>query len=309
MHILITGGAGFIGSHLSAKLLREHCRVTVMDNLYSGLRENVPADANFVRMDVRDRDLASVFAREKFDAAVHLAGQTMVSASLDDPHNDASVNIEGTVNLLEECRKSGVKRVIFASTAAVYGDAGQMPIAESTAARPTSFYGLSKLTVERYLALYRQLYGLEYVALRFANVYGERQGEGGEGGVISIFAKAMASGRPVAIFGDGGQTRDFIYAGDVACGIWRAIYSREANDVFNLSTKTETSVNEVLRLLGEIAGKQAVVERYPARAGDIYRSFLDHDKAVQALSWSPQTTLEEGLKKTYQYFADAEKKS
>ena len=179
--ILITGGAGFIGSHIIEVLQKEACEITVLDNLHTGLRENVPTDVRFIEMDIRDKGLVDVFAKYSFDVVLHLAGQTMVNISVEDPAYDAEVNIMGTVNVLEACRKTGVKRVVFSSTAAAYGDIEDVPIREGFTVNPLSFYGLSKLAVEQYLNLYHDLYGLEYVILRYANVYGERQGDGGEG--------------------------------------------------------------------------------------------------------------------------------
>lgn len=308
MKVLITGGAGFIGSHVIEKLLKEDCKITVLDNLHTGLRENVPEGIDFIEMDVCDREIVTVLAERSFDAVIHLAGQTMVNVSVDDPYFDAQVNLLGTINLLEACRKTGVKRVIFATTAAAYGDIEEMPVLESFTTEPTSFYGLSKLTVEKYLQLYHTLHGLEYVALRFANVYGERQGDGGEGGVISIFAKRIANGESISVYGDGNQTRDFIYVGDVAAAICKSLHSANCNSVYNISTKTEVSVNTVVTLFGEISGREIAPVYCPARSGDIYRSVLSNDQAVTTLDWQPKTSLKEGLARTYQYFFEKNKK-
>lgn len=304
MKILVTGGAGFIGSHLVEKLKKENCQVIVLDNLHSGLKENLPDDIPFVEMDVRDEKLFDFFAKEKFDAVVHLAAQTMVNVSLEDPKNDADINIMGGVNVLEACRKTGVKRVIFSSSAAVYGDIEKLPIEEKFATIPTSFYGLSKLTYEKYLELYQKNYGLDYIIFRFANVYGERQGDGGEGGVISIFAKQIAKKQAISIFGDGGQTRDFIYAGDIADAIYKCLQSPKANTIYNLSNKTETSVNKLVEFFSNAAGYEIKPEYKPARLGDIYRSILDNQNAVKDLGWQPVVPLQEGLKRTYQYFLE-----
>lgn len=303
MKVLVTGGAGFIGSHLTRALLAKGHAVVALDNLHTGLCENVPQGVALAEMDVRDAKLGAWLCEARFDAVVHLAGQTMVNVSLDEPHYDADVNVLGTVNLLEGCRKSGVRRVVFASTAAVYGDAVELPLLESRPVGPLSFYGLSKYTAERYLALYRSLYGLEYVALRFANVYGERQGDGGEGGVISIFAKRVARGEAIVVHGDGGQTRDFVYAGDVAEGICRALEAKAANCVYHLSTQTEVSVNALAELLRALAGGKLAVSYGPARPGDIYRSTLSNAKAAEGLGWRPAVSLEEGLARTFAYFA------
>lgn len=309
MKVLVTGGAGFIGSHLTKKLLQESCGVTILDDLHTGRRENIPEGASLLEMNLCDAALPGVMEREQFSAVVHLAGQTMVNASVDDPYHDASVNVLGTVNLLEGCRKTGVKRIVFSSTAAAYGDAERLPIDEDCHAGPASFYGLSKLTAERYMRLYHDLFGLEYVALRFSNVYGERQGDGGEGGVISIFAKKIALDEEIVVFGDGGQTRDFIYAGDVAAGIWQALRTSAPNTVYNLSTSTEVTVNQLVGLFAEISGKRIAPRYVPARPGDIYRSVLANEKAANGLSWHPGTSLKDGLAKTFAYFLKQRKSS
>lgn len=305
MKILVTGGAGFIGSHLVRQLLALGHGVTVLDNLSTGVREHLPADGfAFWELDDRVPEARARIAAGRFDAVVHLAGQTMVDASIRDPHFDASENVLGTVNVLEAARASGVKRVIFASTAAAYGDVTEdvLPIVEELPLAPLSFYGLTKVTVEHYLALYQKLYGLDYVVLRFANVFGERQGDKGEGGVISIFAKRIVRGDGVTIFGDGGQTRDFIYAGDVARGIAQALVTEHVNTAYNLSTQTETSLNDLVRIFGEVVGKDLKPKHGTAREGDIYRSVLANEKARKGLGWQPVTSLQEGLRRTVEYF-------
>lgn len=236
MKILVTGGAGFIGSHLVRKLISLKHDITVIDNLSMGTLEHLPTEGYiFWHMDVREISIRKKIEKAHFDAIVHLAAQTMVDSSIQDPYFDANENVMGTVNVLEAARKSGVSRVIFASTAAVYGDKEEafLPLQEDLPLKPLSFYGLTKLTIERYLELYHMLYGMNYVILRFANVYGERQGDTGEGGVISIFAKRIAEDKDLTIFGDGGQTRDFIYAGDIAAGIVQALSTEHVNDVYN----------------------------------------------------------------------------
>lgn len=307
MKILVTGGAGFIGSHLVRQLLALGHEVVVLDNLSTGVRVHLPVDG-FVFWELDDR---TAEARERiiaghFDAIVHLAGQTMVDASIRDPHFDASENVMGTVNVLEAARLSGVKRVVFASTAAAYGDVTEkmLPLREDLPLEPLSFYGLTKVMVERYLALYHALYGLDYVVLRFANVYGERQGDKGEGGVISIFAKRVAKGDLLTIFGDGGQTRDFIYAGDIANGIAHALTTEHVNTAYNLSTQTETSLNDLITIFGKVVGKELQSVHQSAREGDIYRSMLANEKASAFMGWQPEVSLEEGLRRTVKYFAD-----
>lgn len=304
MNILVTGGAGFIGSHLVRTLLAKGEKVTALDDLSTGLAENLPPEAEFIEMDILDEGLKKVVAAGAFDAIVHLAAQTMVDISVKDPLFDARENLLGTVHVLEAARAANVKRIVFASTAAAYGDVKEddLPVREAQPTEPMSFYGLSKLSVEKYLAMYHQLYGLEYVVLRFANVYGERQGDGGEGGVISIFAKAMAEGRDITIYGDGEQTRDFVYAGDIAEGIVAALQTEEVNAAYNLSTQTETSLRELVSLLSEICGREIVPKYGAERDGDIYKSMLSNSRARRGLDWQPATTLAEGLRRTYEYF-------
>lgn len=301
MKVLVTGGAGFIGSHVVDKLIKENCQVVIVDNLSTGLQENIHTTANFVKMDIRSNQLLELFIEEKFDYVIHLAAQTMVHKSLEMPDYDCDVNISGTVNILEACRKTNVKRVVFSSTAAVYGDVTTLPIIEASVAEPASFYGLSKLTCEQYLILYNRLYGLEYVVLRYANVYGERQGDAGEGGVISIFTRKIHHGQPVLVFGDGNQTRDFIYVGDIATANYRSLLTIDTDNTYNISSQTETSVNTLIEYMGKVAGKEVTKVYSEPRAGDIYRSSLSNAAARQHLSWSPCMPLIDGLARTYNF--------
>lgn len=304
MKILVTGGAGFIGSHLMRKLQEAGHEAVALDNLSTGLRENLLPDMKLVVMDTHDDAVEELFQKEHFDAVVHLAAQTLVSDSMTDPENDMYQNVAGTVRILECCRKYGVKRIIFSSSAATYGDVAEtaLPISETLPQAPLSFYGLTKKTAEKYLELYHLAYGLDYVVLRFANVYGERQGDGGEGGVISIFTKRLAQGKGITIFGDGKQTRDFVYAGDIADGIIAALTTDAKNTAYNLSTTEETSLNELVQVLSRIAGKEITPVYDKPREGDIYRSSLNNKKAICNLSWKPQVSLKEGLTRTYKDF-------
>jgi len=305
LKVLVTGGAGFIGSHLVRALQAGGHTAVVLDNLHTGLREHVPEDVEFIEMDICDEALVRNIQGKNLDAIVHLAGQTMVDSSVRDPKNDAHVNIIGTVNLLEAARQCGVKRVLFSSTAASYGNVAmkELPVLESRDLRPMSFYGLSKIAAERYLEIYREIFGLDYVVLRFSNVYGERQGDGGEGGVISIFAKRIVEGTDITIFGDGEQTRDFVYAGDVANGLCAALVTKNVNTAYNLSTQTETSLRELVSLLGKVAGRDIIPLYGPERPGDIRRSMLANGKAARGLGWKPVMPLLEGLRRTMDYFA------
>ena len=304
MRILVTGGAGFIGSHLLEELVAGGFEPVCFDNLSKGLAAHVPEGVRLVVGDIGGKELDATVAGGDFAAICHLAGQTMVSDSIADPLFDAQENIRGTINILRAATKYGVKRVIFASSAAVYGNVteSELPVIENRELEPMAFYGLSKKVAEEYLAMYHAIYGLDYVALRFSNVYGERQGDGGEGGVISIFTKAIAGGDAITIYGDGEQTRDFIYAKDVARGIVAALVTDNVNVAYNLSTQSETSLRELISILSEIAQTPIVPEYAHERKGDIYKSMLSNQRAQMGLKWEPQTSLKEGLLRTYNYF-------
>lgn len=299
MKILVTGGAGFIGSHLLRLLERqEQVEVVVYDNLTSGRREHVPNNIRLIEGDVRDKDLVRLFLQEHFDAVVHLAAQTMVPYSLQHPDEDCSVNLLGLLNVLECCRVSGVKNVVFSSSAAVYGDNLNIPLQEEERLLPTSAYGITKMTSEHYLRMYHDLYGLNTTVLRFANVYGERQGAGGEGGVVSIFCKLLAKGEGVTVFRNGEQTRDFVYAGDIAEALWRGS-KLEGHHVINISTQKETSVNALLAAFKKAVGRAFPVTYAPAREGDIFRSVLSNGRCRELLGFCPSMNLQEGVARTY----------
>lgn len=302
MKVLVTGGAGFIGSHIVDQLVGEGHEVVVVDDLSTGSLDNVNPAAEFVQLNLLDSALLDLFAKGKFDVAVHLAAQTIVASSLAHPDVDARMNVLGTLQVLEGCRQHGVERVIFASSAAVYGDVAVLPVPEDSDKQPTSFYGLSKLTAENYIQMYHALYGLNYLILRYANVYGERQGDRGEGGVVSIFAGCLNQGNPLTIYGDGTQTRDFVYVGDVAAANVKAVTTPQTNRILNICTQTETSVNQLAALFGEIADWKGRPVHQPARSGDILRSMLRNSEACAALDWRPRTDLRAGLARTYKSF-------
>ena len=300
MKILVTGGAGFIGSHLLQLLQgQQGVEVVVYDNLSSGRREHVPKAIRLVEGDVRDAEgLAYLFASEGFDSVVHLAAQTMVPYSLSHPEEDCQINLLGLINILECCRKYAVKHIVFSSSAAVYGDNLNIPLHEEEKPMPTSAYGITKMASEHYLRMYHDLYGLNTTVLRFANVYGERQGAGGEGGVVSIFCKLLAAGQGVTVFGNGEQTRDFVYAGDIAEALWRGS-QLEGHHVINISTQKETSVNQLLAAFKQAVGREFPVQYAPIREGDIFRSVLANGRCVELLGFCPAMNLQEGVARTY----------
>ncbi len=294
MHAIVTGGAGFIGSHLVDALLAEGDEVTVVDHLRRGHRGNlVGAEALGARVepaDVTDLD-ALVHAFGRADAVYHLAAQIDVRHSVEDPANDALINVGGTAAVLEAACRAGARRLVLASTAAVYGDPDTLPTPERAPLRPLSPYGASKAAAERYLELFSRTRGISTLALRMANVFGPRQDPHGEAGVVSIFSEAAATGAPVAMFGDGSQTRDFVYVGDVVAAFVAAGRS-EAIGVLNVSTGRETS----LRALVEALGLEA--EQLPARSGEVSRSCLDPSAAARVLGWTAATSLHDGLERT-----------
>lgn len=300
MKILVTGGAGFIGSHLLQLLQgQQGVEIVVFDNLSSGRREHVPKGIRLVEGDVRDAEgLANLFASEAFDSVVHLAAQTMVPYSLSHPEEDCQINLLGLINILECCRKYTVKHIVFSSSAAVYGDNLNIPLHEEEKPMPTSAYGITKMASEHYLRMYHDLYGLNTTVLRFANVYGERQGAGGEGGVVSIFCKLLAAGQGVTVFGNGEQTRDFVYAGDIAEALWRGS-QLEGHHVINISTQKETSVNQLLAAFKQAVGREFPVQYAPIREGDIFRSVLANGRCVELLGFCPAMNLQEGVARTY----------
>ena len=299
MKLLVTGGAGFIGSHLLQLLVQDaDIETVVLDNLSSGSYSHVPGSIRLVEGDICDKNIDELFAAEHFDAVIHLAAQTMVPYSLEHPDEDCNTNLMGIINILECCRKHGVKSVVFSSSAAIYGDNLNVPLKESERPLPTSFYGLTKMASEHYLRLYHDLYGINTTVLRFANVYGERQGDGGEGGVISIFCKLLAAGKPVTVFGNGEQTRDFVYAGDIAKALLKSV-SLEGHHTINISTQEETSLNQLLEAFRKAVGHQFTINYAPARTGDIFRSVLCHDNCREYLGFVPSMGLTEGVQRTY----------
>ena len=303
MKILVTGGAGFIGSHVVDRYLAEGHQVVVVDNLSSGRREFVNTAAKLYLTDIRSPRLAEVFEAERPEVVNHHAAQPEVRRSVADPALDASVNVLGSLNVLACCRRSGIRRVIYASSGgAIYGDTGALPTPEDHPPRPASPYGISKLTVEYYLACWGALYGVRGLALRYANVYGPRQNPLGEAGVVAIFAHRLLRGEPAIINGDGEQTRDFVYVEDVAEANLRALEQPEVTGALNIGTGVETSVLDLFRRLQAAAGRPGEARHGPPKPGEQRRSVLDITLAKRLLGWTPRVTLDEGLRHTLEYF-------
>ena len=303
MEILITGGAGFIGSHILAQLQgRRDMDVVVFDNLSSGSKEHVPAGMELVEGDICDEAAVdALFADHHFDAVIHLAAQTMVPFSVDHPVEDCQINLEGVLHVLEACRTHGTGHILFSSSAAVYGDNFHIPLKETERLVPTSPYGITKMTTEHYLRVYHELYGMDATVFRFANVYGERQGEKGEGGVVSIFCKLLSQRQGITVFGDGNQTRDFVYAGDIAQAIIRAL-PLKGYHTMNVSTGQETSINDLIRSFEKAVGYTVPVQYTAPRTGDILRSVLSNETLKRDLGFVPAMDLEEGIRRTYDWY-------
>jgi UDP-glucuronate decarboxylase len=302
MRILITGGCGFIGSHVAERFSKDGSKIIIIDNLSSGRIENISSDFKFYNLNVEDSNCEQVFIEEAPDMVIHLAAQTDVSTSMQKPFLDTSSNILGTVNMLFLSHKYGIKRFVFASSAAVYGNSENIPLKEDETLNPLSPYGMSKMTGEIYCNKWFEIYGLNTLCLRFSNVYGPRQGVSGEGGVISIFIKRLISGAELIIFGDGNQTRDFIYVKDVADGIYHCTHSNFTG-ILNLSTCSEISLNTLVGTLGSIYTIKNVRYTHP-RPGDIFRSSLDNAKLKNLIKWSPSCSFKEGITETLNWFID-----
>jgi UDP-glucose 4-epimerase len=305
MRVVVTGGAGFIGSHVADAFLAAGHEVGVVDDLSTGTKENVDPRIQFWQADIRGADLGSILADFRPDAISHHAAQVSVSASTRDPRHDADINILGTLNLLEEAVRHEVGRVIFASTGgAVYGDGVVVPTDEKACPRPISPYGVAKLSIEHYLHAFQATRGLRAVVLRYSNVYGPRQNPHGEAGVVAIFSGAILEGRELTITGDGGQTRDYVYVEDVVRANLLATTLRLDGElpVLNIGTGTETSVNDLVRVFGEIAGRDFSWRHGPPRPGEQRRSALDCALAKHLLGWEARTSLPTGLARTYQWF-------
>ena len=300
MKMLVTGGAGFIGSHLAEALLAQGAEVHVIDNLSTGNRDYLPKNAALHTLDIQSEEAAGLIKRLKPDIVFHEAAQVDVQRSVKDPAYDAIINIIGAANTLQACCEAGVKKVVYASSCAVYGELTTALIHEQDPARPISFYGISKRTPELYLRVFHKLYGLNYTILRYANVFGPRQTPKGEGGVISIYMDRIKKGTPLVVFGDGEQTRDFVYVKDVVRANLAAVRQGDG-EIIQIGTALPTSIKELLMILQDIHGEPLLAVHQPERPGDIRHSCLSNIRAFESLGWKPTYDLYRGLQETYQY--------
>lgn len=301
MRIMVTGGAGFIGSHVVESLLQSGHEVSVVDNLITGKSSHVPLGVRLYQVDVASPELLPAVMAEKPDAIVHLAAQISVSASTRNPEEDARVNIGGALNLLRATRLTGCGRIVYGSSAAVYGNPTSLPLKENASMRPLSPYGVSKRAAEDYFLANAAATGLTVGVLRYGNAYGPRQAVSAECGVTTIFVQKILEGKSPTIFGDGSATRDYVYVSDVAEATMAALFNN-TNIVLNVSSGQETSVQALWDQLSDLSGKSIKPYYGPERPGDIYRSCLDSSLAWKELGWRSTTSLHEGLRKTLEYY-------
>lgn len=303
MKVLITGGAGFIGSNVADGLLEKNYKVIIVDNLSNGKKENIPPGAKFYRCDIRDKKLYDIFKAEKPAVIIHNAAQLSVRVSVEDPLMDADINIIGGLNVINACRIYNVEKIIFASSGGtVYGEQKYFPADEKHPTHPISPYGAAKLATENYLYYFYNAYGLKYISLRYANIYGPRQDPYGEAGVVAIFSSKMIEGKSAVINGDGLQTRDYVYVGDAVDANLRAIESGFVGPL-NIGTGRETTVVRLFNILKKVSGKASIEEAHgPSREGEQRRSQLSSELAGKMLGWQSKVSIEEGLKLTYHWF-------
>jgi len=298
MKILITGGAGFIGSHLTDKLIKTGHNVVVVDNLSTGKRENLNPRAKFYKIDICNSKISQIFKKEKPEVVFHYAAQINVRKSVAEPIKDAKINILGSLNILENSQKYKVKKIIFTSTGgAIYGEADIIPTPETYPENPLSPYGIAKLTVEKYLDYYYKIFGLSFISLRLANVYGPRQNSKGESGVVAIFYDKLLNKQQPIINGNGQQTRDYIFVDDVIEANFLALQKNKVG-IFNVGTGIETSVNEIFQKIKKVTKSNLKAIYKPAKKGDLERSCLDCSKIKKQLGWQPKHNLDKGLEKT-----------
>lgn len=302
MRILVTGGAGFIGSNLVDALIRDGHKVCVVDNYTTGKKEYENIMATYITMDVTSSDLHLAFRDFCPEVVYHLAAQVDVETSMANPLNDQSTNIAGCINVLECCKEFDVKKIIYSSTAAVYGSPSYLPIDEKHATDPKSFYGISKLTPELYIKLYKELYQLEYTILRYGNVFGPRQAYKGEAGVVSIFINKALRGERICFHGSGNQTRDFIYVRDIVSANLAALKQGDGR-VLNISRNGPLSLIELFNMIKNITNTELKSIHASLREGDIKDSWLDNSLAKEALNWQPEVSMIDGLKQTIDYYS------
>lgn len=301
MKILVTGGAGFIASHLVDRLIDLGHQVLVLDDLSTGYKDNINDRADFLQMDICDKNVAKIFEDFKPNIVFHLAAQKLVKISMEEPELDAQINIVGSLNLLLAAKKFDTEKFIFISTGgAIYDEHDGVPSNEDSKAKPISPYALSKLTFERYLEMLTKNSKLKWSILRLANVYGPRQDPHGEGGVVAIFSESIIKNKDIFINGKGNQSRDYIYVDDVVESLLSSIDAKEG--IYNIGTNKETTVLDLVKYLRNISNKEFEIKHRDALPGEVMRSALDFDKAKKDLSWTPKYNLEEGLKKTYKWF-------
>lgn len=306
--ILVTGGAGFIGSHVVDLFIERGFEVVILDDLSTGRASNLNPKARFYQMDIRNPEIRKIFETERPDYVSHHAAQMDVRRSVAQPLFDADVNILGSINLIERAKEFNVKRFVYISTGgAVYGEPEYLPCDEAHPINPICQYGASKHTVEHYLYMYHVNYGLKYTVLRYPNVFGPRQDPHGEAGVVAIFTGKMLAGEPVTINGDGEQTRDFVYVGDCAFANYLAVTVEHQPGIYNLGWGRPTSVNEIFATLAKVTGYPIPVAYGLAKVGETRHIYLDASKAGKDLSWTPTLNLEEGLAKTVEYFKEKER--
>ncbi len=302
MKVLITGGAGFIGSHVADLLIKDGHQVIVIDDLSKGKKENLPENVSFYPVSITDPSIAEIFSDEKPETVIHHAAQVSVVSSVKDPAGDMEINIKGTICLLEEAVKHKVEKFIFASTGgAVYGEQDCFPADENHPLKPISPYGAGKLSAEKYLYFYHKAYGLKYTVLRYSNVYGPRQDPHGEAGVVAVFTQKMLNGEEVVINGTGEQTRDFVFVKDVAMANRMAL-DHDFNGELNISTGTETTINQLFSLLKLIIPTSISDKHGPALSGEQLRSVLSWERAEKELGWKPRIKLREGIEQTVLFF-------